>query len=161
AGSNLSGYFKTAYGSVATVSAGTDKNGNPLLFAVGTDTQLYELKFGLDGLPLSGSFTKVAQGGAYRSSVLTHDSSGNPLLYVIGQDGQVYGLRLDATGTPSSTLFKVDSGAVNQLIVGHDAVNAPEIFVAKTNDGVVYGHKLDATGGPIGSYFSIDGAPVN
>ena len=49
---------------------------------MGTDHQLYELKFDANGYPQGlGSFTKAAYGD-FRSSILTHDSSGNPLLFV-------------------------------------------------------------------------------
>jgi len=154
-GSTRSGYFHTAYGSTASVSAGTDSIGNPLLFAIGTDHQLYEQKFNAAGVPTSASYTKAAFGD-FKRTVLTHDAGGNPLLYAVGQDGQVYGLKLDASGSPAGGLFKVSYGPVQQLAVAHDAANTPELFVVGT-DNAVYGHKLDASGGTVGGYFKVGG----
>ncbi len=154
-----SGYLATAYGSIASVSSGTDASGNPIMFAIGTDNQLYEQKFDASGKATSGSYTKAAYGD-FKQTFLTHDASGNPLLYALGQDNQVYGLKMLADGTPNGGLFKVDYGPVKQLAVGHDAANNPEIFVIGT-DNAVYAHKLDATGSPVGTYLGLGGVALS
>ena len=148
-------YFATAYGSIASVSSGTDSSGNPLMFAIGTDNQLYEQRFDASGNATSPSYVKAAYGD-FKQTFLTHNAYGNPLLYAIGQDNQVYGLQMDPTGTPVGGLFKVGYGPVNQLAVGHDALNNPELFVVGT-DKAVYAHKLDSTGEPIGGYLGLGG----
>jgi len=156
-GGTRRGYFATAQGSVASVSAGTDAAGNPLLFSIGTDHQLYEQKFDASGNATSTSDTKAAFGD-FRSTVLTHDATGTPLLYAVGQDGQVYGLKLNAGGVPTGGLFKMASGGVKQLAVGASASGAPEVFVVGLDD-FAYALKADATGGPAGGYFGV-GGPV-
>jgi hypothetical protein len=154
-GSTHGGYFATASGSVASISVGTDAHGNPLLFAVGTDHQLYEQTFNASGKATSPSYTKAAIGD-FNSTTLTHDAQGNPLLYAIGQDDQVYGLKLTASGLPSGGLFKVAPGGVNQLAVASTASGDPELFVIGL-DGFVYALKTDATGSPISGYTSVGG----
>lgn len=157
-GGSKTGYFATAYGSIASVSVGNSAAGNPLLFAIGTDNQLYQQKFDAAGKALSPSYTKAAYGD-FKLTLLTHDAAGNPLLYAVGQDGQVYGLKMDAGGAPAGGLFKVSYGPVNQLAVGRAAGNNPVLYVVGT-DNYVYGHKLDASGGPVGPYFGGIGGPV-
>ncbi len=152
-------YSATAFGSIASVSAGTDAAGNPLLFAVGTDHQLYEQRFNSAGNPTSASYTKAAFGD-FKQTTLAHDAAGNPLLYAVGQDDQVYGLKMGNDGTPAGGLFKVDYGPVRQLVVGHDTTRVPELFVIGT-DGGVYAHKLDASGGPSGGYVGVGGAALS
>ena len=156
-GATKSGYFATAYGSIASVSVGTDASGNPLLFAIGTDNQLYEQTFNASGQATSPSYTKAAYGD-FKSTVLTHDASGNPLLYAVGQDGQVYGLKMTASGAPNGGLFKMASGGVKQLAVGAYA-GGDEIFVVGL-DNNVYALKADATGSPTAGYFGGIGGPV-
>jgi len=149
------GYFPTAYGAIASVSAGADAAGNPLLFAVGTDHQLYEQKFDASGNPTSPGYTKAAYGD-FKQTILTQNASGSPLLFAVGQDDQIYGLRMDPTGAPAGGLFKVDYGAVRQLAVGRDASNNPEVFVVGT-DAAVYAHRLYASGLPVGNYLGLGG----
>ncbi len=79
-GATRSGYFATAPGaSVSSITAGTDASGNPLLFLIGTDNQLYEQKFDASGQPVPNSFSKPTA-GSFQSAILTHDAAGNPLL---------------------------------------------------------------------------------
>ncbi len=143
------GYQLAAYGSVASMSAGTDANGNPILFAVGTDKQLYEQTLNPNGTPSSGSFTKAAY-GYFQQAFLTHDANGNPLLYATGYYASsvyVYVLQLTAAGAPNGSLHQMGTGAVTQISVGHNASNAPEIFVRGT-DGYAYSFMANATGLP-------------
>ena len=156
-GTIKSGYFATAYGSIASISAGTDANGNPILFAIGTDHQLYEQTFNSSGKATSPSYAKAAYGD-FQSAALTHDASGNPLLYAVGQDGQVYGLKMTATGAPNGGLFKMASGGVKQLTTGTTAGGFPEVFVVGL-DNYVYALKTDGTGRPVGGYLGV-GGPV-
>ena len=63
------------------------------LFAVGTDNQLYELKFDASGNAPPAATPRRPAATSSRPS-LTHDAAGNPLLYAVGQDDQVYGLKM-------------------------------------------------------------------
>ncbi len=166
-----SGYYPTAYGSVLSMTAGTDASGNPLLFVISTSSdnfQLYEQKFNLNGDPTSGgSYTKAAFGN-FKTAIVTHDANGNPLLYATGQDNLAYGLQMNVSGAPVGGLFRMGTGAVNQLAVGHDADNNPELFVVGTdaglgNPGYVYSLKANPNGSPAvgqGVYNSGIGGPV-
>ena len=157
-GGARSPYFTTAYGAIASIAAGTAANGNPLLFAIGTDSQLYEQTFNAAGQPTAASYTKAAYGN-FASAVVTHDAAGNPLLYAVGADGQVYGLKLTASGAPKGGLFKMAPGGVTQLAVQATASGAPEVFVIGL-DRYVYALKADSTGSPAGGYFGGIGGPV-
>lgn len=163
-----SGYFAAAPGAIQSLSTGTDANGNPLLFAIGTDKQLYEQRFDANGRPLSTNYIKPAYGD-FQQTFVTHNQAGNPILYVSGADGQVYYLSLDAGGFPVGSnggtttvpLHKLSYGPVNQLIVTHLADGTPEIFVRGT-DNYIYGHQLnpDGTTGSVGNYFGGKIGPV-
>ena len=159
--SNHRAAISTASGSVKSISAGTDINGNPILFTVSTDAdanQLYYLKFDASGNPTSRSFTKAANGN-FKSTILTHDAAGNPLLFALSNNAdknQVYELKMHGSGTPNGSLIKVSYGGVKELAVGHDASNVPVIIVVGLDDSINY-HKFDATGTPVGSYVGFGG----
>lgn len=163
-----SGYAPAATGAIKSISTGTDASGNPLLFAIDNNNQLYEQRFDANGQPLSASYIKPAFGD-FALTFVAHNSSGTPVLYVSGFDGQVYYLPLDAAGLPVGSnggtatvpLHKLSYGPVHQLIVSHEANGTPEIFVRGTDDYIYY-HKLDPDGGTssIGNYIGGKIGPV-
>ncbi len=141
---------------IASISAGTDANGNPLLFAIGTNQTLYEEQFNAAGQPTGSPTTGPAAYGAFKLVYLTHDASGNPLMFCAGTDGQAYGLLLGPDGTPKGStngstvpLEKLSFGPVNQVLVSHLTNNTPVLFVVGT-DSYIYEYLLNPDGSTSG-----------
>jgi hypothetical protein len=72
-------------------------------------------------------------------------------LFAVGLDGQVYTQTFDATGSSAGAYTPTGPGAVQTVVVGHDASGRSETFVLGL-DGQVYLQKFDTYGSPNGGY---------
>jgi hydrogenase maturation factor len=132
---------------VKAISVGRDGAGNPLLYVIGTDNQVYVHQFDGSGNPVGGYMLIPNQ---VKAISVGRDSAGNPLLYVIGTDNQIWVHRFDGSGNPVGGYMLIPN-QVKAISVGRDSAGKPLLWVIGT-DNQVYVHQFDGSGNPVGSY---------
>ena len=142
----------------ASIATGTDTSGNPILFAIGTDHQLYEQEFDANG---NATSRKLHHGRLWRLqlAVLTHDAERkSPALR--RRSGRS-GLRSEVDRRRPSERQPLQDGSRRASTNSRSARTRrgnPEIFVVGL-DNYVYILQADATGSPVSGYSGI-GGPV-
>jgi hypothetical protein len=92
---------------VKAISVGRDSAGNPLLYVIGTDNQVWVHRFDGSGNPVGGYMLIPNQ---VKAISVGRDSAGKPLLWVIGTDNQVYVHQFDGSGNPVGSYVLVRYG---------------------------------------------------
>jgi hypothetical protein len=124
--------------------------GNPEVFGIGLDGQVYAEVLGANGTGSTGYFLTTP--GKVKDIRVTRDASGNPEVFAIGLDNQVYAERMSPNGVISSGFFLTAAGQVASLNVGRDAFGDPEVF-ALGLDNQIYAVRMSANGFPSTGYF--------
>jgi hypothetical protein len=122
-----------ATGAVKSISAGNDAAGNPELFAIGLDDQVYAQKLDANGNPVGSYF--LTQPGQVKALTAGQDARGHPEVFVIGLDDQVWVQRLDAAGNPAGSYFLTAVGQIRLpyvprplLVVNPSSLSASAVY---------------------------------
>ena len=85
---------------VNSIAVGHDAFGDPEVFAIGLDNQVYAEAFSSIGETSTGFFLTTP--GQVKTITYGHDAFGDPEVFAIGLDNQVYAERLSENGLLSS-----------------------------------------------------------
>jgi hypothetical protein len=136
-------------GDSVPVEVATDIFGRQIVFAIGTDDQVYIQKFDFFGNS-TGGYIRVGP-GSVKAMAVGHDPLGNPELFVIAQNDAVYGMKFDVFDNPVGGYFLAASGTAKSIAVGRDILGEPELFAIRGDDQV-WVVKFDPLGNPATGY---------
>src|SRR5262249_40223384 len=147
-GNSASPYLFVDAGQVKSqIRVGQDQSGDPELFVIGLDSQVYGHHFNSQGdsdhLGYFLAFFRPGdpQGTLYQVSAILmgHDAVNKPELFVIGLNNNVYAQNYDAAGNPDPAgFFNTAIGQVNAIEVAFDSTNDPELFAVGLDNQVYY-----------------------
>ncbi|HEV3237809.1 MAG TPA: hypothetical protein VGZ25_12520, partial [Gemmataceae bacterium] len=105
---------------VSSIALGQDANNDPLVFGIGSNYQVVELKLDNNGKPVGDFFATRPSVVSITSITVTYGGTGLPQLFGIGLgDDQIYEETFDASGNMIRSFFRVSSSAVAGLAVSH------------------------------------------
>ncbi len=157
----------TTVGGVLAMEVANDGAGNPLVFVIGQDNQVYVQRFDANGNSLGGYW--LVSAGTVSSINVGYTAAGLPELFVIGKgtqpslglaNQQVSVLQFSAAGVPSGTYSPAASGAIQSLVVAHDAAGDPLTFVIGM-DNEVYEDVFNSSGVSTGGYTLVQPGQVS
>jgi hypothetical protein len=128
-------------------------NGNPVIFAVGLDSQVYEsvaaarLRFSTWTLVAPGEVQSIAAGENHNDFTIH--------LFAIGLNNAVSEVNFNASAQPTTDWYQTRPRQVQQISVGNDSNGNVELFAIGLLDSRVYGLDFNPNGTPAAPYFLI------